>query len=705
MKNISIDKISNTIAEQLSNRDNTFYYNNDLIECELGGTFNPSCSEMYTVSSTFFERANSIPGEINSIRYLKKGESFHYNNSPTRLYYEVLRKNTFFQFFKLRIQAKGILEVSIIAQNDNQEKIIQVQIIQFSDPKKLHTLASIDVASLPMNSSLTVKCKCLSEEGYIYGFRWLGDIPKSLANTGERIIMIRTFGCKSSVAANLKSIIDILYHDYPNILKRTLFIIYDATPDTDSFKISTLVNNIRIIELKGPNFGGGGNASILVSLIIRAGLISKYISEVILIDDDAKIDAETLIRHDAFITGRKQNIASTAVIYSSGSPSVIQEYGGFWGKFFSEKNHSVEFPDKLKSRLFFPYLVRNSRNILKEYDARYIAQYQQIEFSTFIFISFPYPLLEKIGAPLPFFLRNDDVEICLRIMKHHGIITVNPNLYAWHDSAHTPVGEFYSILHSLIINSSYGGISKEYFYITFMERLAKIAKVGNIILLYAYMQALEKFSQGSDWMQPTTIYSEYNSCRTNIISLYSLGVTQVPFEVVDKTRENIQIYSLVDIFPKNPDKNSIAFLDTNTNLYYQLIINTSQISITSILEKSIHYINVIAMNFDQIINNWKKFVESFDHFLFWNAVFIDKSIEVLSLDIYRNKERGNKEKIYIINSNKKIHKDNFNKNKNVLPPGFSIEGYLSHNPDVATSGIDPLLHWFQYGQYENRTFF
>lgn len=705
MKNLLIDKVTDTIASQLSIKNNTFFCKHGLIECELGGTFNPSCAEMYAVSSTFFERENPISGEINSIRYLKKGETFHYNNAPTRLYYEILRKNTFFQFFKLRIQAKGIFEVSIIAQNDNQEKIIQVQIIQFNDPKKLYTLASIDVASLPMNSSLTVKFRCLGEEGYIYGFRWLGDIPESLANTGERIIMIRTFGCKSSVATNLNSIIDILYPDYSNILKRTLFIIYDATDDTDNFKISTLVNNIRLIELKGPNFGGGGNASILASLIIRAGSISKCISEVILIDDDAKIDAETLIRHDAFITGRKPNIASTAVIYSSGSPSIIQEYGGFWGKFFSEKNHSVEFPDKLKPRLFFPYLVRNSRNILKEYDARYIAQYQQIEFSTFIFISFPYDMLEKIGAPLPFFLRNDDVEICLRIMKHHGIITVNPNLYAWHDSVHTPIGEFYSILHSLIINSSYGGISKEYFYITFMERLAKIAKVGNIILLYAYMKALEKFSQGSDWMQPATIYSEYNSCRTNINSLYSLGVMQVPFEVVDKTREDIQIFSLVDIFPKNPEKNSIAFLDTNTNLYYQLIINTNQVSITSILEESIHYINIISINFDKIIENWKKFVESFDHFSFWNAVFIDKSIEVISLDMYQKKEIVKKEKIYIVNRNKKIQKDDFNKNKNLLPPGFSIEGYLSHNPDVATSGIDPLLHWFEYGQYENRTFF
>lgn len=42
--------------------------------------------------------------------------------------------------------------------------------------------------------------------------------------------------------------------------------------------------------------------------------------------------------------------------------------------------------------------------------------------------------------------------------------------------------------------------------------------------------------------------------------------------------------------------------------------------------------------------------------------------------------------------------------KTNLPAGFSIESYLLKNPDVAKAEIDPVYHWFNFGQFENRQF-
>jgi|AACY02.17.fsa_nt_gi hypothetical protein len=36
-------------------------------------------------------------------------------------------------------------------------------------------------------------------------------------------------------------------------------------------------------------------------------------------------------------------------------------------------------------------------------------------------------------------------------------------------------------------------------------------------------------------------------------------------------------------------------------------------------------------------------------------------------------------------------------------PGFSASYYVSRNPDVAASGIDPFLHWVRFGSFEGRS--
>ncbi len=701
---LGLNEFARLLAGKVGRRRDTFPIARGFVECELGGTFTPSCGEMQTFSSRVFDNKGGYYAcAINSVVKMKAGDQMEYNNHAARCFYEFIRKGTSVNFMRLRIKAQGILEISVVAQGNAVDKVVQQSVVDFGGEASVRDLPEFDAASLPANASLLVRARCLGPEGMIYGFRWIGSVPESRANLGERIFLIRTFGCKTAVVNSLRTIAERLAADHVAVLKRTLFIVYDATGDSGELRAGEIAGGLRILEVKGPNFGGGGNASLLVSALLRLDeAAAGAVSELVIMDDDARIDAETIVRHDAFVTARKENVLSTAVVYQSNAPYTIQEFGGFWGRFFSGKNNRNKVSSETGSRLFFPYLIRSSRDMAKLFDCKYVAAWQPAEFATFIFISFPYAFIRSVGAPFPFFLRNDDVEICLRSLERGGQLVVNPNIHAWHETAHNPVSEFYSVLHGLVVNNAYGGLSKEYVCSMFMERVGRIAKVGNCILLYAYMLALEKFSQGPDWMRPESIFDVYKECYGAIRKMTAETATPVPFEVVDVNRKDVQIVNLVEICPKTPTREEIVFLDTGTTTYYSIDGRKAALSAEQMLERCLSSLNVIAKDFDALCERWKTFVRDFDHVAFWDGIFERERLELqferaAFPQNFRAEQHPELLQVHQVGQ-EKIQQEA------TLPAGFTEEGYLANNPDVASSGMNPSQHWLKYGRFEGRKF-
>jgi GT2 family glycosyltransferase len=712
----NIQSIAKEIASALQDSSKTFSINKGWIISDLGGSFEPSCREMEICA----EKSPEILSNENSdVAIFERNETVDFYASHYRLYYDVLKRTTNYQFLSLELSGEGCFSLTISSQTEHEDTVILKEYFEFNLKKDSYTSSLIEINTLAPNASLVISLSCESEVGVISKFRWRGHIHAEQANLGERIIAVRTFGNRASVSSSLNKIIKRISTSYPEILKRTLFLIYDATGDKIN-GIASDIGNARIIELQGPNYGGGGNASVLISMLIRAGKITENeISEITLFDDDAHIDAESIIRHDSFITGRKRNFISTSVVYSRQNPTVIQEFGGIWGRNFCPNNHGISINNNDSPRLLLPYLVRATRDIANQYHARYIAKHQEVEFSTFIFISFPYECLVKIGAPLPVFLRNDDAEICLRAIANGNRIVVNPNLYAWHDSAHNPIGEFYATLHGLIINSRYGGLNRLYLYRVFMDRISRLATVGNVALLSSYSNALELYSIGPNWMAPDTIYDTYSKVRSEITNILINDADQIPFEVIDvlKRDNQVEIRNLIDITPKSQNKNNIVFIDTKEDIYYSFKSNSQECKVTFYVESCLRSLNYIAENIDRLMVDWSNYVSEFNHEVFWDYLLSEKNIKLKannkideSLLITGSKEK-NKKNIRFKglpktnvenNSNEIVSSDD--KNSAYIPGGFDPNKYLRLNPDVEAAGIDPYQHWFLYGQHENRPF-
>jgi GT2 family glycosyltransferase len=700
----SIHNVSNIIAKNLRNVLDTFDIDENWTACDIGGTFIPSCREMKEIVD--LDTLNFFNGKFEFL----SGTCIEFDNIAYLLYYENLRRNTNLQFFSAELYGNGLFELKIIAQTDTESHLVFKEILELNGIKNKFVSQFIEVNTLIPNGSLLINLRCLSEDGFIEKTRWKGYVHTNQINSGERIVAIRTFGNRASVASSLKSIANRISQTNPNILKRTLFVIYDATGDKAPNMISNYVHDARIIEMQGPNYGGGGNASALISMILRAGSVSdEKISEVILFDDDAHIDAETVIRHDAFVTARKKDVISTSVVYSRQKPTIIQEFGGYWGCFFNEKNHSITLSNNDDPRLFFPYLVRSTRDVGEKYNARYIAKHQNVEFSTFIFISFPFDSLTKSGPPLPFFLRNDDAEICLRLRESGCKIMVNPNLSAWHDSAHNPISEFYATLHGLIMNAKYGGISRGYFYKLFMQRISCLANVGNLVLLTAYEKSLELYALGPHWMSSESIYQNYNSVRMIIGETMNKDAVQVPWEVIDVmlTQKRIDIFSIVDSIPTQPKTDNIVFVDTKEDIYWSFKSSELNDRITVLIEKSLGSLNYIADNFDNLTDSWSNYVSNFDHNNFWNELLNGNSLFVTNVKFFEDKKPVYKEVINLPKVEKSLNvigATENEENQDFLPRYFNPSRYLELNPDVAAEGIDPAFHWLNYGRYESREY-
>jgi GT2 family glycosyltransferase len=704
-----VSDVVKVIASQISDVSSTLETEGEWIVCDLGGTFVPTCMEMQLslAGATEVTRFNAAEGLS-----LEAGDDCLLGSFAHRLYYDMLRRTTNFEFVRIRVKGQGVFKLIISAESDTQESPVFFETIVMDGD---YVSTPLEMNTLIPNGSLVAHFRCLSGEGEIESIRWEGLVRKRFANTGDRIVAIRTFGNVASVRANLSAIMTRLNETHPAVLHRYLFVIYDATAANGDQPILGEDANGRIIELKGGNYGGGGNASALLSLIVRAGAETPHaISEVVLFDDDAHIDADSFIRHDGFVTARKPGHVSTSVVYSRNNPARIQEFGGVWGRFFSPENYRLEVTKNDDPRVFIPYLVRANRNVNTTFDTKYIGRHQDVDFSTFIFISFPFDLLKKAGVPLPFFLRNDDCEICLRMKEFGAKIVVNPNISAWHDSAHNVIGEFYAVLHSLIINVRFGGLSKPFVLRFFMDRLSCLSVTRNLPLLTAYVRLLELYQKGPGWMSVDEIYAVYGEIRRELAEIMTKDSINLPFEVVDvlKHKDKFDIVSLVDPLGGGQNGGPAVFVDPKEDAYYTFSSSNVDAKVEALLSSGLAVLAKLSADFDSICASWLQWQKEFDHYAFWDKLLGDADPRVVEARVYVPVAVEKRIRVVyrdvptrLVDSEEaETVEEAATESPSGLPHDFDADRYYHLNPDVLAAGMDAAEHWLSHGRYENRNY-
>lgn len=331
----------------------------------VGGLYRPDCAEDRRVQESWYPAVREfiLDGQLS----VSTEQAVELASPAHRLYYDIYKRFTSVEFFDLRLAGTGMVMVAIVLDDGYRETVIKEVLVQLD--KSGHVVESVSPDALSANGSLFFRIKALRGTAVLSEARWMTRTRRNFVKAGLRVVAIRTFGNRGAVSASLQKTLVRLRQVDEAAAQRHVFLIYDCSPNRTTQPILTSEVNANILDVKGPNLGGGGNASLLASLLIEASDEAEVnIEELVICDDDAQYDAESLLRNDAFVLSRSKPCISTAIVCSQRNPEIVQEAGGIWGRFFDRSIRTIALDKKDSPQNLFPYLVRATRNLAERHN-------------------------------------------------------------------------------------------------------------------------------------------------------------------------------------------------------------------------------------------------------------------------------------------------------------------------------------------------
>jgi galactofuranosylgalactofuranosylrhamnosyl-N-acetylglucosaminyl-diphospho-decaprenol beta-1,5/1,6-galactofuranosyltransferase len=167
----------------------------------------------------------------------------------------------------------------------------------------------------------------------------------------------------------------------------------------------------KVFLVEQANFGGSGGFTRCILEARRRHDATHFL----LLDDDAIVEPESVFRTAAFFSLGKEEIALGGPMLDLLRPTEMYEAGGFvvpaaMGVNGRGRNLSLDVPQNVQA----------------------LSDLQYSHYSAWWFFACPFSAVERVGLPLPLFIRGDDLEYGCRLMKA-GIPTLTlPGLGVWH---------------------------------------------------------------------------------------------------------------------------------------------------------------------------------------------------------------------------------------------------------------------------------
>lgn len=230
------------------------------------------------------------------------------------------------------------------------------------------------------------------------------------------------------------------------------------------------------------NFGGsGGFARVMIEALGMDGA-----SHVLLMDDDAKIETESVFRTARFLS-LTENLAVGGQMLDLCIPTVLQETGARIRR------------EDLGLDLIDMFTLANQSQTLRRF-----TRVNQIDYNGWWFFAAPLAVVRRLGLPMPMFIRGDDMEYGVRL-KGNGIPTVAlPGVALWHEPFYLKRGWqcYYELRNMFVLASVWFNLSG--------AKAARIflGRVLNMLLRYDYGFAALTCQGAEDWLRGPTVLSD-----------------------------------------------------------------------------------------------------------------------------------------------------------------------------------------------------
>ena len=214
---------------------------------------------------------------------------------------------------------------------------------------------------------------------------------------------------------------------------------------------ATAGDKLQVVE-QG-NFGGAGG---FTRSILEARSIEGA-THMLLMDDDAITEPESVFRAAAFQSLAIEDMGVGGQMLDLLRPKEVYESGAL-----------VDPPSLGVKTPIHRLHAEASASMTPFLEVSYI------HYNAWWFFAFPLRLVDRVGLPLPLFIRGDDVEFGYRLHKSGVTTATVPGLGIWHEPFYLKRGSwqaYYDLRNMLVLTSLHFGISRRHAVRSFLRRL------------------------------------------------------------------------------------------------------------------------------------------------------------------------------------------------------------------------------------------
>jgi len=297
-------------------------------------------------------------------------------------------------------------------------------------------------------------------------------------------------------------------------------------------------DKLQVIE-QG-NFGGTGGFT-------RSILVARSISgatHMLLMDDDAVTEPESVFRAAAFQALTREDMGVGGQMLDMLRPMEVYESGAL----LDPPSLGVTTP------------IHRLHAVAQESLTRFL-EVSYVHYNAWWFFAFPLRLVDKVGLPLPVFIRGDDVEFGYRLHQAGVTTTTLPGLGIWHEPFYLKRGNwqaYYDLRNMLIITTLHHPMPPKHLAKTFLRRVIMQLLSLNYSEAEILCEAADDFLKGPGYLEsdPQAIHRKVVALKRSMAtgsvprSKCLAMVQPAPPPVTAKNRRRHLIRSLIAQFTR-----------------------------------------------------------------------------------------------------------------------------------------------------------
>ncbi|OUL36830.1 glycosyl transferase family 2 [Nostoc sp. T09] len=202
----------------------------------------------------------------------------------------------------------------------------------------------------------------------------------------------------------------------------------------------------RVQLIPNRNFGGAGGFTRGLIQAIDENLYTHFL----FMDDDVEIDSESIYRLFVLYEYANQDFAVAGSMLDLYKKYLVHEAGALYCKYIDTNGN---YKDDMSKGLS----LKHKLNIENPSNINILLAEDIPDYGAFWFFSFSQSVIKDMGLPMPFFIKEDDIEFGLRIRERLGkMIVVFPGISIWHEPFYAKSSgwiNYYSVRNRLITNS------------------------------------------------------------------------------------------------------------------------------------------------------------------------------------------------------------------------------------------------------------